>query len=151
VDLAADSGSDSPGSIVESFTVAGTSLSSVGVDNPPLLLDSVLFPTLTAGTQYWVVVESDLNDSIAWSDNITGDTSDQAVSSDGGSTWFSPSGATPSAYEVDSQIPSGTVVPESSTFVLLLVGVLPLMWFVRRSNTGTYLRSLLQTSNSINS
>ncbi len=132
VALTNDSGSNSPGTAIESFMVAGTSLGSVGVDNPPIVLNSILLPTLSAGTQYWVTVATDLNNTIAWSDNITGDTSDQAVSTDGGSTWFSPSGATPSAYQVDSQNPvSG--VPEPGTLAML-AGIVPLMWFVRRSN-----------------
>ena len=135
VALTLDSGADYPGTVVESFNVAGTSLGSVGVDNTPIMLTSVLHPTLSSGTQYWVTVSSDLNDTIAWSDNTTGDVSDQAVSSDGGTTWFSPSGATPSAYEVDSStVVSG--VPEPGTFVML-AGMLPLLWFVRRLKRRT--------------
>jgi hypothetical protein len=134
VTLTTDSGSDYPGSVIESFTLAGTSLGSAGVNNAPIQFNSVLFPTLTAGSQYWITVSSDLNDTIAWSDNTTGDVSDQALSADGGATWFSPSGVTPSAYQVDSKtVVSG--VPEPRTFVML-AGAVPLMWFVRRSKRG---------------
>ncbi len=78
-------------------------------------MTSVAHPTLTAGTQYWITVSSSVNFAIAWNDNSTGDASDQAISSDGGASWFSPSGMTPSAYEVD----GATSVPEPSTTILL--------------------------------
>ncbi|MBV8728250.1 MAG: hypothetical protein JO336_00430 [Acidobacteriia bacterium] len=117
VDLTANSG-DQPGAVIESFSVLGTSLGPLGANNPPVLLTSVLKPTLTAGTQYWVTVSSTLADSITWNWNTTGDTSDQAISTDGGSTWFSPSGLTPSAYQIDGT----TAVPEPGLFWLSAAG-----------------------------
>lgn len=124
VALTKDSGSDSPGAVIESFTVQGASLGAIGQHNTPLVLDSSSMPTLTAGTQYWVTVSSDLSDSIAWNLNTTGDMSDQAISTDGGTTWFSPSGLTPGAYEIDA-------VPEPRTIVLL-AGAMLLLWPARR-------------------
>jgi hypothetical protein len=103
--------------LIESFALAGASLGALGVNNPPLVLNSALLPTLTAGTQYWVTVSADLNNAIAWNLNSTSDISDQAISIDGGASWFSPSGLTPGAYEVDSQSTAG--VPEPGSFVLL--------------------------------
>jgi hypothetical protein len=105
---------DAPGGLIESFTFTGKTLGSLGSNNPLVTATSVLHPTLTAGTQYWITVSSSVSFAISWNDNNTGDTSDQAISSDGGASWFSPSGMTPSAYEVDGT----TSVPEPSTAIL---------------------------------
>ena len=129
VTLSTDSGSDSPGAVIESFTDSGVKLGALNVNNAPLVFNSVSMPTLTAGTQYWVTVATDLSNSISWNLNSTGDTSDQAISSDGGATWFSPSGLTPGAYEVDSTV---TTTPEPGPMALLVFG-LPLAWLFRRS------------------
>jgi PEP-CTERM motif len=118
VSLTQDS-SDSPGTVIESFTGSGTLLGALGVQNAPLVFSSALKPTLTSGDQYWVTVSSDILNSIVWNANTTGDASDQAISSDGGATWFSPSGLTPGAYEVDS---IATAVPEPSTWAMMLLG-----------------------------
>jgi hypothetical protein len=77
-------------------------------------------------------VTSSLNYAIAWNDNLTNDPSDQAVSSDGGATWFSPSGMTPSAYEVDGT----TSVPEPSTVLLFGGGALSSLIVLRRKSQG---------------
>jgi hypothetical protein len=114
VSLTADGG-DQPGVILESFSVAGPALGPIGVPNAPILLNSVLLPQLFAGTQYWVAVSAPLTDSASWNLNTTGDVSDQAMSADGGATWFSPSGNTPGALEVDA-------VPEPGTSALLVGG-----------------------------
>ena len=107
-----------PGAVLESFSVPGTSLGPLGANNAPLVLSSVLKPLLTAGTQYWVAVTSSLNDSIAWNWNSTGDASSEAISTDGGTTWFAPSGLTPGAYQVNGT-PVTTVMPEPGALVLL--------------------------------
>jgi hypothetical protein len=108
-----------PGAVLESFTVAGPSLGAFGANNPPVALTAVGPPILlTAGTPYWVTVSADLNDSITWNWNSTGDTSSQAISTDGGTTWFAPSGLTPGAYQVNGT-PVTTVVPEPGALVLL--------------------------------
>jgi hypothetical protein len=119
VSLNQDSGSDSPGTVIESFTRSGTLLGGLGAQNAPLVFSSALLPTLTSGGQYWVTVSSDISNSIVWNSNTTGDVSDQAISTDGGATWFSPSGLTPGAYEVDS---IATAVPEPSTWALMILG-----------------------------
>jgi len=119
VAIETDSGSDSPsGVVLESFTIAGNTLPTFGVSTH-LTLTSVLNPTLTSGVQYWIAVESDTNNRVEWNLNSTGDTSDQDVSGDGGTTWFSASGQTPSAYEVDGIASS---VPEPGTLGMLLGG-----------------------------
>jgi hypothetical protein len=120
VALANDSGSDAPGSVIESFSLPGIILGPLGVFNIPLVLPSVVHPTLLSGTQYWVTVSSDLANSIAWNLNSTGDVSDQAISTDQGVTWFSPSSLTPGAYELDT---ASTAAPEPATIVLLAAGL----------------------------
>jgi hypothetical protein len=126
------SSADAPDTVLESFSVPGSALGSLGMDNTPLTFDSVLFPSLTAGTQYWITVKSGLSDSIAWSWNTEGDLSDQSISTDEGSTWFSPSGQTTGAYEVDgTQV---TAAPEPGSASLLLWGA-ALCGFVVWSHT----------------
>jgi len=120
------SSGDAPATVVESFSVAGTSLGLLGSSNAPIVLTSVLDPTLTSGTQYWVTVTSDLNDSIGWNLNSTTDTSDEAISTDGGATWFSPSGLTPGAYEVNGASSKTPPVPEPSSLGLMMSGLLSL-------------------------
>jgi hypothetical protein len=117
VSLDSDAG-DQPGATLESFTVAGTSLGLLGVNNAPIVLTSVLQPTLVAGTQYWLAVIAPLTDNVVWNWNSTGDVSDQAESLDGGATWFSPSGQTPGAYEIDGT----SAVPEPGALLLLATG-----------------------------
>jgi hypothetical protein len=90
-----------PGAALESLNVLPGVLGTFGNNNPPLVLDSVLHPLLTAGTQYWVTVsDATGTDSNVWNWNATGDASSAAISTDGGTTWFSPSG-TPGAYQVN--------------------------------------------------
>jgi hypothetical protein len=110
VSLNADAG-DQPGLVLESFVVAGGALGPIGTNNPPVLLLSVLHPSLVMGTRYWVAVDAGLTDTVAWNLNTTGDVSDQAISSDNGASWFSPSGNTPGALEV-------TATPEPGSFGL---------------------------------
>jgi len=115
--------SDAPGAVLESFSFTGASLGSLGTYNNPVTATSVLQPLLTAGTRYWITVASSPAFAIAWNDNSTSSTVDQAVSSDGGSTWFSPSGMTPSAFDVLS-----TTTPEPSAALLLSGGLLMILW-----------------------
>lgn len=117
VQLMTDS-AGSPDSVLESFSVSGASLGIFGNNNLPVDLTSVLMPTLSAGTNYWVTVSSDANDSITWNWNSTGSTNSEAISTDGGATWFAPSGQTPGALQVDG--PSVvTPVPEPETLALV--------------------------------
>lgn len=118
--------SDAPsGTVVASFTIAGNTLPLFGVSTHLTLSGPT--PTLTAGVQYWIVVESDTNNRVEWNLNTAGDTSDQAVSADGGTTWFSPSGQTPGAYEIDGLV----ATPEPGTLGMMLGGGL-LLAFLRK-------------------
>ena len=106
-----------PGATLETFNVAGPSLAGFGANNPPVVLNAAGPPLLlTAGKPYWVTVSSSFANSIGWNLNSTGDMSNEAISTDGGTTWFAPSGLTPGAYQVN-----GTAVPEPKASVLLAI------------------------------
>ncbi len=110
VTLTRDAG-DQPGTAIETFTVAPGSLGALGTNNLPLVLNSVTHPMLTGGTKYWITVRAGLNDSIDWNLNSIGDTADEAISTDDGVTWFSPSGNTPGAFALSATIPEpGSIV-----------------------------------------
>ncbi len=121
-----------PGTAIESFMYAGTTLGTLGNNNTPVVLTSVLQPVLTGGTAYWVEVQPDSSnaDSIAWNLNLTGDSSSEAISTDGGATWFAPSGQTPGAYEVNA------TTPEPASLGLLLGGGLLLGLFRKKLRVG---------------
>ena len=124
VALTADN-ADQPGLVLESFVVGGMTLGPIATNNPPLFLLSALHPSLIVGTRYWVAVGAGLTNTVAWNLNTTGDVSDQAISTDNGATWFSPSGNTPGALEVDA-------VPEPGSFALLVGGGLLVSLIHRR-------------------
>ncbi len=120
ITLAANNGG-SPGAAIENFVFTSTLLGSLGSNNASIIATSVLDPILQHGTEYWVIVKSTPNYAIAWNLNSTGDMSPQASSTDGGATWLSPSGMTPSALQVN-----GTLIPEPSAGLLLASGLLGL-------------------------
>jgi hypothetical protein len=99
VTLTRDAGNQ-PGPALETFTIPSGALGTMGTSNPPLVLNSVVGPALSSGTRYWITVRAGLNDSIDWNLNSSGDAAAEAISSDAGATWFSPSGNTPGAFEV---------------------------------------------------
>lgn len=107
-----------PGVVIESFHFPATMLGPLGTNNVPVTATSILKPLLTAGTPYWITVTSSISFSIAWNSNSTGDAADQAISIDGGASWFSPSGLTPGAFEVDS-----AAVPEPGAGLLISGGL----------------------------
>jgi hypothetical protein len=107
-----------PGTALETFVVSPGVLGTLGANNSPLVLTSLLNPIFTAGTRYWITARAGLNDSIGWNLNSTGDPSAEALSTDGGATWFSPSGNTPGAFEL-----SG-IVPEPASIGLVLCAAL---------------------------
>ena len=132
----AGSANGAPGAVLENFIVGDTSLGALGANNAPLVLNAVHGPMLIGGMSYWITVSSDLNDSIAWNLNSTGDTSAEAISLDGGLTWFSPSGLTPGAFEVHGV--HGVVgVPEPASLTLLLTPMIAvigvLTWHRRKT------------------
>jgi hypothetical protein len=111
ISLHADS-SDMPGATLENFNVSGGTLGAFGNNNPLVQVKSVLMPIMTGGARYWVTVSSPDTDSIEWNLNSTGDASEEAISTDGAATWFSPSGLTPGAFEVNA-------TPEPTSLLLL--------------------------------
>jgi len=128
-----------PGAVLTNFIVNGASLGAFGANNAPLDLNAnaVLRPMLTAGTQYWITVSSDLNDSVAWNLNSADDVAAHAISLNGGSTWFSPSGLTPGAFEVQG-VNAVKAVPEPSSLTLVLYSMMAvigaLTWRRRKAN-----------------
>ena len=114
VTLNRDAGNQ-PGAALETLSVSASTLGTLGANNAPLLLNSAVNPTLSSGTRYWITVRADLNDSIGWNLNLVGDSAAEAISTNGGASWFSPSGNTPGAFEI-----SG-IIPEPRTAGLLFV------------------------------
>jgi hypothetical protein len=127
-----------PGSVLESFSVLGSTLGPLGVDNAPLTLTSLLHPTLTLGTEYWVTVSGPGTSAVTWNFNSTGDASAEAISLDGGASWFSPSGLTPGAYAVIGTA-AVSAVPEPGSIWLLTTAILGLgiIQFRRTRNTNS--------------
>jgi hypothetical protein len=125
VTLSRDAGNQ-PGTALETFTVPAGALGTLGANNPPLVLSSVATPALSVGTRYWITVRADLNDSIDWNLNSTGDSAAEAISADGGSSWFSPSGNTPGAFEV------GGIIPEPGSMGLVVGSGLLLLGLVTK-------------------
>jgi hypothetical protein len=112
ISLTADSG-NTPGAVLESWLLAPGSLGLLGNNNAPVVLNSSLNLTLLAGTEYWITASlGGMGNSVAWNWNSTGDMNAHAIND--GSGWFSPSGMTPGAFEVD----SAASVPEPSTLAL---------------------------------
>jgi hypothetical protein len=112
-------GANQPGAALESFSIPGGSLGSLGNNNPVFVLNSVFHPFLVSGTQYWLTVSGPATSAVAWNLNTTEDSSLEAISGDGGISWFVPSGLTPGAFAV-------TTVPEPGTVWLLMTGMIGL-------------------------
>jgi hypothetical protein len=108
-----------PGSVLESFSIPAGSLGPLGNNNPVFVLNSALHPFLVAGMQYWLTVSGPATSAVAWNLNKTGDSSPEAISGDGGISWFAPSGLTPGAFAV-------TTAPEPGTAWLLMTGIIGL-------------------------
>jgi hypothetical protein len=109
--------------VIESFAFTPAVLGSLGLNNPLVIATSILQPTLTSGTPYWItVVANDQRSSLVWNWNSTGDPANQAISTDGGASWFAPSGFTPGAFQIDS--PAVIGAPEPAAGLLLAGGLL---------------------------
>jgi hypothetical protein len=124
-----------PGATLESFTVLPGVLGTFGNNNAPLVLNSFLMPPLTAGTEYWVTVSdvtAGATDTNVWSLNSTGDMSSTAISADGGTTWFAPSGMTPGAYQVNGVAVPAPIVGAGLPGLIIAGGGLLALWRRRR-------------------
>lgn len=128
-----DSGMDVPGSnLLESFSIGANTLGDLGLNNAPLVLNSILHPLLSINTQYWLAVSSSVNNVVVWnfSDNDFANYNVESQSLDGGTTWAAPFGNTRGAFEVN---PFATVsVPEPGMLALLSGGLLGLVGLRRR-------------------
>lgn len=71
VAIMTDSGSGAPGTVIEQFTVTSPPISQTPVI--PIVLNSVKNPTLTANTQYWLVVAPADTNLGYWQTNVLGD------------------------------------------------------------------------------
>jgi hypothetical protein len=77
-----------PGTVLESFSFVNDLTTSA---NTLLSANSILNPTLSAGTSYWFVVQPGASDTqIDWYFNGTDTPGTQAVTYDGGSNWSFP-------------------------------------------------------------
>jgi hypothetical protein len=121
INLTANAGGK-PGAVIESFSVPASVLGAFGVFNSPLMLNSVLHPTLTAGTEYWVTLTTDLNNTLVWNWNSIGQVSSEAASTDGGLTWTAPSGLATGALQVNGAATT-SAVPEPASIALLVTGL----------------------------
>jgi hypothetical protein len=113
--IAADK-SGEPGAALETFTIPGGTL-----DSTPRAFSWTLSTplSLVAGTQYWAVLESDLNNTASWAANSIGDKSTTSTSTNGGLIW-GVSGLTPGAYELDAAAAAANAVPEPFSIGLVL-------------------------------
>ncbi len=129
----AGSGLPSTGTPIETWTNV-VALPSTGTSDL-LQLTSVLNPTLTAGTVYWITAAPAKANSVGlWNWNTTG-AEDPAVSFNGGSSWsFDDTGTAP-AFQVDPKaaVTSGVPTPSSLTGgAALLAGLLCMTWNRRK-------------------
>jgi len=128
--LTADAG-NTPGAVLESWSIAPGSLGQFGNNNAPIVLNSNLNLALLGGTEYWITASlGGFGNTIVWNLNSTGDLNDEAIND--GTGWFSPSGLTPGAFQVDS---ATATVPEPSTLALASLAIAGFAFFYRRKLT----------------
>lgn len=123
VALRADAGG-LPGAVLEVFSFSGA-MGPFGSANPPLLATSLLRPTLTAGTQYWLIASVPAGVHSAWNLNSIGDSGPHASSTMGSP--FLDFDTTRGAFRV-----TASPVPEPGTGFLLASGLLGTLGIRRR-------------------
>ncbi|MDC8785743.1 PEP-CTERM sorting domain-containing protein [Roseateles koreensis] len=106
------------GALLESWSLDLNSLGLFGNSNAPLLLGSLLNPTLVSGDEYWVTVSLGGDSAAAWNWSSSGDTNPTAINAGDGGGWFTPSGQTPGAFQLDAKGDT-TQVPEPATLALV--------------------------------
>ncbi len=140
VRLMSDAGG-APGSVIEAFHLSGVLGPWPGV-NPPVVVDSILHPILTAGEQYWIVLSATSPDTTAvWGDNSFNIFGPHAIRRDG-LPWNVLGNAISSAFRV-----SGTPltpIPEPAGLLSLGVGLLILGSYAcwRRRRLGATLAAI---------
>jgi hypothetical protein len=109
-----------PGGILESWTIGIGAMGAFGLNNAPILLNSVVNPLLSSANRYWLTAVGSANDSVAWNLTLLNDLNLTATSVNGGGTWNNL-GLTPGAFEVNTA--DITAVPEPGSLVLLASGM----------------------------
>lgn len=123
-----------PGGILESFSFSAATLGNFGDNNQLVVLNSVLNPTLTAGSSYWITISTDVANSLVWNNNNIGSFPDTAElqSVDGGASWLTAFGNTLPAFQLD---PIFVPAPEPGIFPLMAMGYFSLSIGARRKRS----------------
>ena len=125
VSLVANSGG-LPGSVLESWSIPAGALGAFGATSVPLFLTSILHPSLSFGTRYWVTASGGAADPIAWNLTLLNDPNPTATSVDAGVAW-NKLGLTPGAVQLE-----GSIAPEPASLALVATGLVVVAGFVRR-------------------
>lgn len=127
ISLRADSAGQ-PGSTLEIWTVTGQ-MGDFGLDNPIISVNSVARPPLSAGTNYWLTlsVPNLLDDWSAWNQatSATGTVAFQ----EGTGNWSVLSSTALPAFRINAE----EEIPEPSTWLLVLMGLVPIRCALRRA------------------
>jgi hypothetical protein len=124
VSLLADDGGR-PGGVVEAFDLAGA-MGPWGVENPLLVMDSVLHPTLMVDTQYWLAV-SPASEAVAYWNLNSPHARATIAQRDNGESWMTFPSEFQGAFRV-----TGTAVPEPGALALFILGASGLAGYVWR-------------------
>jgi hypothetical protein len=116
-----------PGSIIESFQIAGA-LTSGG--NLLVTLISTSRPLLSAGSQYWVVAAGGPSSFVTWAQNELQETGPNVSGATLGSLVRDPDSNVREALQIN-----GTAVPEPSSALLLTVSAISIVLFAKRLRT----------------
>jgi hypothetical protein len=99
VELRSDAGGV-PGALIESFDLSGQTMPALGTQGPPLTATSVTNPTLTAGTNYWLVAVDTNPNQAVWNFNDQGITGGGSTTPNGGASWQAFPTVSDAAFEV---------------------------------------------------